>query len=137
MQQSIQGPLGHYAVNVTSAAKLCSQSLCNNHGRCVRKTPESSSYLHMPESSRKKYVPPKSFKFVISEKSKLQTIMDMKDRFVCHCYYSWGGESCHLHSSDLLSWKNKAPDANFNFPVFLSMTLSVILMKFLYSLLQC
>nr|XP_013217700.1 LOW QUALITY PROTEIN: hyaluronidase-1-like [Ictidomys tridecemlineatus] len=130
VQQSIQGPLGHYAVNVTSAAKLCSQSLCNSHGRCVRKTPESSSYLHMPESSRKKYVPQKSFRFVISEKSKLQTIMDMKNRFVCHCYYSWGGESCHLPYSDFLSWKNKAPDANFNFPVFLGMNLSVILMNF-------
>uniref|UniRef100_A0A8C2YKF6 Hyaluronidase n=1 Tax=Chinchilla lanigera TaxID=34839 RepID=A0A8C2YKF6_CHILA len=128
VQQSIQGPLGTYAVNVTSAAKLCSQSLCSNHGRCVRKIPESSFYLHMPENSSKKYISNKSFRFVISEKNKLKTIMDMKDGFMCHCYYGWHGESCH-YSSDLLSWKNKAPIAGFNLPVFLAVTVCVILLN--------
>jgi hyaluronoglucosaminidase len=126
VQQSIRGPLGSYAVNVTSAAKLCSQSLCNNHGRCVRKTPESFSYLHMPESSSKKYSPNKRLIFVISKESKLKTTMDMKNGFVCHCYYGWHGESCYHHSPDLL---NKAPIADFNSSVFLAMNLSVILLN--------
>ncbi|XP_008704123.1 hyaluronidase-4-like [Ursus maritimus] len=127
VQKSIQGPLGHYAVNVTSAAKFCSQSLCNNNGRCIRKTPESSSYLHMPESSTKKYILSKSFRFIISPTSKLKTIKAMKNGFVCHCYYGWHGESCQRHSSDLLRGKSKAPMTNFNLSVFLSMTLSMIL----------
>ncbi|XP_001139800.4 hyaluronidase-4-like [Pan troglodytes] len=129
VQQSIRGPLGHYAVNVTSAAKLCSQSLCNNHGRCIRKTPESSFYLHMPESSGKEYVLNKSFRFIISENNKQKTIKDMKNGFVCHCYYGWHGPSCHDNSSDLLRVMNKAPTVNFNLLVFLSMASSVILLK--------
>lgn len=127
VQKSIQGPLGHYAVNVTSAAKFCSQSICNNNGRCIRKTPESSSYLHMPESSTKKYILSKSFRFIISPTSKLKTIKAMKNGFVCHCYYGWHGESCQRHSSDLLRGKSKDPMTNFNLSVFLSMTSSMIL----------
>lgn len=127
VQKSIQGPLGHYAVNVTSAAKFCSQSLCNNNGRCIRKTPESSSYLHMPESSTKKYILNKSFRFIISSTSKLKTTKVMKNGFVCHCYYGWQGESCQQPSSDILRGKNKAPRTSFIVPVFLSTTLSVIL----------
>ncbi|XP_012617536.1 hyaluronidase-4-like isoform X1 [Microcebus murinus] len=137
VQQSIQGSLGHYVVNVTSAAELCSKSLCNNHGRCVRKTPESSSYLHMPESSGKKYVQNKSFRFIISENIKLKVITDMKNGFVCHCYYGWHGQSCHSQTSELPTEKSKAPTANFNLSVFLSMVLSVILLKSYCALLKC
>uniref|UniRef100_A0A673V050 Hyaluronidase n=1 Tax=Suricata suricatta TaxID=37032 RepID=A0A673V050_SURSU len=106
VQKSIQGPLGHYAVNVTSAAKFCSQSLCNNNGRCVRKTPESSAYLHMPESSTKKYILNKSFRFIISPTEKLKTVKVMRNKFVCHCYRGWRGESCRQYSADLLGEKS-------------------------------
>ncbi|XP_064146444.1 hyaluronidase-4-like [Loxodonta africana] len=133
VQQSILGSLGYYIVNVTSAATLCSRSLCNNNGRCVRKTPESSSYLHMPESSRKKYLPNKSFRFIISQEKKLKAVKDMKNEFVCQCYYGWHGESCKQHSSDLLARKNKASTVNLNLSVFLSVTLSVIMLIFFLS----
>ncbi|KAM9216781.1 hyaluronidase-4-like [Dugong dugon] len=133
VQQSILGSLGYYTVNVTSAATLCSKSLCNNNGRCVRKTPESSSYLHMPESSRKKYFPNKSFRFIISQEKKLKAVKDMKNEFMCHCYYGWHGESCKQHSSDFLGRQNKASTANFHLSVFLSMTLSMIMLIFFLS----
>ena len=107
MQKFIQGPLGHYAVNVTTAAKLCSQSLCNNNGRCIRKTSESSSYLHMPGSSSKKYGLRKSLRVIISPANKLKTIKGMKDGFVCHCYHGWHGESCQQLSSDVLRITDK------------------------------
>ncbi|XP_004741914.1 hyaluronidase-4-like [Mustela nigripes] len=127
VQKSIQGSLGHYAVNVTSAAKFCSQSLCHNNGRCIRKVPESSSYLHMPGSSTKKYILSKSFRFIISPTRKLKTIKAMKNGFMCHCYPGWHGESCQQHSSDLLRGNSKALMTNFNLSVFLSVTLSTIL----------
>ncbi|CAH6778348.1 Hyal6 [Phodopus roborovskii] len=129
VQETIQGLLGPYVFNVTSAAKLCSQSLCNSHGRCVRKTAESSFYLHMPEDSHKNYVINKGFRFVTSARSKLKTIMNMKNGFVCHCYYGWYGESCRSRFPNLSSRKNKAPLTAFNSVVFLDMTLCVILMK--------
>ncbi|XP_040584641.1 hyaluronidase-like isoform X2 [Mesocricetus auratus] len=130
VQETIQGLLGPYAFNVTSAAKLCSQSLCNSHGRCVRKTAESSFYLHMPEDSHKNYVINKGFKFVTSASSKLKTIMNMKNGFVCHCYYGWYGESCRSHFPNILSRKNKAPVTAFNLVVLLGMNLCVILTNF-------
>ncbi|XP_071227462.1 hyaluronidase-1-like [Salvelinus alpinus] len=43
--------LGLYAVNVTTAARLCGVSLCQGRGRCVRRKPESSAYLHLPPSN--------------------------------------------------------------------------------------
>ncbi|XP_069852772.1 hyaluronidase-4-like [Dipodomys merriami] len=134
VQQSIQGPLGSYAVNVTSAAELCSESLCNNRGRCVRKTLEASCYLHMPGNSSKKFMPNKSFRFVTSKQSKLKTITDMKNGFGCHCYYGWHGDSCQYSSPDVLSQKNKSPDTDFNSQVFLGMNLSGILLKIFYFL---
>ncbi|XP_040857851.1 hyaluronidase-4-like [Ochotona curzoniae] len=132
VKQSVQGPLGHYAVNVTSAAQFCSETLCNSHGRCVRKTPESSSYLHMPESSRRKYVISKSLRFTLSESSKLKATTAMKNGFVCHCYHGWHGESCHQQpTSDLSKRKNTASITPFSLPTFLCMTLPVIPLHFL------
>uniref|UniRef100_A0A673FTH7 Hyaluronidase n=1 Tax=Sinocyclocheilus rhinocerous TaxID=307959 RepID=A0A673FTH7_9TELE len=40
--------LGPYAVNVTTAARLCGVSLCQGRGRCVRKKPEDPTFLHLP-----------------------------------------------------------------------------------------
>lgn len=47
MKKYIDGPLGHYVINVTSAAKLCSKALCKKNGRCVRKRLDSGAYLHL------------------------------------------------------------------------------------------
>ncbi|XP_034393466.1 glyco_hydro_56 domain-containing protein [Cyclopterus lumpus] len=43
--------LGPYSINVTAATRLCSASLCQGKGRCVRQNPESSVYLHLPLTS--------------------------------------------------------------------------------------
>ena len=46
----VRDVLGPYSVNVTAAARLCSVSLCQGRGRCVRRNAESSAYLHLPRS---------------------------------------------------------------------------------------
>ncbi|KAJ8015905.1 hypothetical protein DPEC_G00001540 [Dallia pectoralis] len=43
--------LGSYVVNVTTSARLCGVSLCQGLGRCVRRKPESSAYLHLPPAN--------------------------------------------------------------------------------------
>ncbi|XP_074538040.1 hyaluronidase-1 [Halichoeres trimaculatus] len=43
--------LGPYSLNVTTATALCSASLCQGKGRCVRQNPGSSAYLHLPPPS--------------------------------------------------------------------------------------
>uniref|UniRef100_A0A8C5EE75 Hyaluronidase n=1 Tax=Gouania willdenowi TaxID=441366 RepID=A0A8C5EE75_GOUWI len=40
--------LGPYSLNVTTATRLCSASLCQGRGRCVRQNAERSAYLHLP-----------------------------------------------------------------------------------------
>uniref|UniRef100_A0A3Q3JN39 Hyaluronidase n=1 Tax=Monopterus albus TaxID=43700 RepID=A0A3Q3JN39_MONAL len=52
--------LGPYSINVTTAAQLCSVSLCRGKGRCVRRNLESTAYIHLPSPSKvKEKVPEK------------------------------------------------------------------------------
>ncbi|XP_029013024.1 glyco_hydro_56 domain-containing protein isoform X2 [Betta splendens] len=44
--------LGPYSNNVTMATRLCSASLCQGKGRCVRQNADSPAYLHLPPPSR-------------------------------------------------------------------------------------
>lgn len=48
MAEFVTKVLGPYSSNVTTAARLCSASLCQGKGRCVRQNPDSSVYLHLP-----------------------------------------------------------------------------------------
>lgn len=43
----LRGTLSQYLLNVSTAAELCSQTLCGSHGRCLRKKPDSDVYLHL------------------------------------------------------------------------------------------
>lgn len=43
----LRGTLSQYLLNVSTAAELCSQTLCGSHGRCLRKNPDSDVYLHL------------------------------------------------------------------------------------------
>lgn len=48
LAEFVRKVLGPYSMNVTTATLLCSASLCQGKGRCVRQNPESSAYLHLP-----------------------------------------------------------------------------------------
>ncbi|TRZ03167.1 hypothetical protein DNTS_026025, partial [Danionella cerebrum] len=39
--------LGRYIVNITEAAFLCSRSVCSAQGRCVRRDPTRTTFLHL------------------------------------------------------------------------------------------
>ncbi|XP_073447749.1 hyaluronidase-2-like isoform X1 [Aquarana catesbeiana] len=47
MTSYLDGDLGQYIVNVTTAASLCSQTLCGGNGRCLRKENATNAYLHL------------------------------------------------------------------------------------------
>ncbi|KAM5172013.1 hyaluronidase-1-like [Mantella aurantiaca] len=101
----VDGDFGHYIVNVTSAAKLCSKVLCGKNGRCVRKNQKSATYLHLN---------PKNFKikshfngkghYVTGHHGK-EDIQYMKQKFVCQCFEGWTGMFCEIPDSDDLKWK--------------------------------
>ncbi|KAM6924903.1 hyaluronidase-2 [Xenentodon cancila] len=48
LAEFVRKVLGPYSSNVTAATQLCSASLCQGKGRCVRQNPNSSAYLHLP-----------------------------------------------------------------------------------------
>ncbi|TSM52335.1 Hyaluronidase PH-20 [Bagarius yarrelli] len=76
--------LNKYIINVTTAAKLCSELLCQGNGRCVRKSYDSDDYLHLNIKS-----------FNIREIDGIYkvfgvpSIIDLTawaDKFTCQCY---------------------------------------------------
>ncbi|XP_038552795.1 hyaluronidase-2 [Micropterus salmoides] len=88
----LRGPLGQYLLNVSTAAELCSQTLCASRGRCLRKNPDSDVYLHLNplhhhiiEQSGK---PTVTGELGEAEKRSFQT------EFQCQCYSGYQGEVC-------------------------------------------
>ncbi|XP_029472263.1 hyaluronidase-4-like [Rhinatrema bivittatum] len=98
VKKYISGPLGHYIINVTSAAKLCSKVLCRKNGRCVRKTTNSSAHLHLNPGSFK--IQTRSSgggpRFFVKGKAKEADVRAMKEGFLCQCYQGWTGIFCEL-----------------------------------------
>ncbi|XP_053171264.1 hyaluronidase-1-like [Scomber japonicus] len=89
--------LGPYLVNVTSAATLCSQTMCSSRGRCERRDPKSSTYLHLDPTVWTVVTEIKSVggpHYKVLGKMSTQELALMKCKFQCKCYPGWGGESC-------------------------------------------
>ncbi|XP_075062071.1 hyaluronidase-1-like [Mixophyes fleayi] len=105
VKKYIDGPFGHYIVNVTSAAKLCSKVLCRKNGRCVRKNPHSQAYLHLnPKNFKiKSHVSGKG-QYVTGHHGK-EDVRYMKHKFVCQCFEGWTGMFCELPYPEDLKWK--------------------------------
>uniref|UniRef100_A0A8D0DQI8 Hyaluronidase n=1 Tax=Salvator merianae TaxID=96440 RepID=A0A8D0DQI8_SALMN len=97
----VNGPLGHYVINVTSAAKLCSKVLCKKNGRCIRKNSESDAYLHLPSDSFKILVEETGAhkEVIVKGKPTEEDVKAMKEKFVCQCYQGWTGMFCELPCS--------------------------------------
>ncbi|KAM4613909.1 hyaluronidase-1 [Polymixia lowei] len=93
----IDETLGHYLVNVTSAATLCSQKVCSSRGRCQRRFPNSRAYLHLDPAvwkvtSEKKAEGGQSY--TVLGQIRPHQVMKMKSQFQCKCYPGWTGETC-------------------------------------------
>ncbi|XP_029993510.1 hyaluronidase-5-like [Sphaeramia orbicularis] len=73
-----------YIANVTAAAMLCSQVLCQGNGRCIRKNYDSTHYLHLNPAhfnilrAKKKYV-------AVGLPSK-EDLDAWNENFTCQCY---------------------------------------------------
>ncbi|XP_031419994.1 hyaluronoglucosaminidase 6 [Clupea harengus] len=98
VKKYIDGPLGHYVINVTSAAKLCSKALCKKNGKCVRKSLDSGAYLHLnPRFFHIHRNPgPQGPRFTVRGHLNNHDILDMKHKFTCQCYQGWTGIYCEM-----------------------------------------
>ena len=95
----IDETLGHYLVNVTSAALLCGQTMCSSKGRCQRREPSSRAYLHLDPAFWKVVSDDKpgggrSYRVLEQPESRLAP--NMESQFKCVCYPGWAGEHCSI-----------------------------------------
>ncbi|XP_004677233.1 PREDICTED: hyaluronidase PH-20 [Condylura cristata] len=81
----MQHLLNPYIINVTLAAKMCSQVLCQEQGMCVRKHWNSSDYLHLnPKNFAIEMA--KDGKYTIRGKPTLEDLKQLSQKFHCSCY---------------------------------------------------
>lgn len=101
----LRGPLGVYLLNVSTAAELCSQTVCGSQGRCLRRHPDTDAYLHLNPLTHSISSQDGRLKLSgqLGEAERLRFHMD----FQCQCYSGYQGEDCG--QTDPLQQKGKAP----------------------------
>lgn len=81
--------LSPYVANVTAAALLCSQVLCQGAGRCLRKDYDSASYLHLSAAHFRLRLVGGRYEAV--GRPAAADLDAWASVFTCHCY---AGSSC-------------------------------------------
>ncbi|XP_029009178.1 hyaluronidase-5-like [Betta splendens] len=84
LSHHLTSSLNPYLTNVTAAAMLCSQALCQGRGRCVRKRHDSSHYLHL--DPQRFMVLQAGGKYVAVGVPSEAELRDWEERFTCQCY---------------------------------------------------
>lgn len=88
----LQGPLGRYLLNVSTAAEQCSQELCKSHGRCFRRIPDNDVYLHLSPSTHS--IIHQDGQLKVSGSPGRAELSVFRTHFQCQCYSGYGGETC-------------------------------------------
>ncbi|XP_019399001.1 PREDICTED: hyaluronidase PH-20 [Crocodylus porosus] len=81
----LRDTLNPYIINVTMAAKICSQALCKDSGACVRKNWNTSDYLHLNPENFVIWTT-KDGKYAIKGQPTFQDLQQLIDKFDCRCY---------------------------------------------------
>ncbi|KAM6984769.1 hyaluronidase PH-20-like [Aplochiton taeniatus] len=76
--------LNPYIANVTAAAQLCSDLLCQGNGRCVRKRYDSDHYLHLNPTNFRLLSAQGQYRFL--GRPSLTDLRVYSRRFTCQCY---------------------------------------------------
>ncbi|XP_041445039.1 hyaluronidase 2 L homeolog isoform X1 [Xenopus laevis] len=97
IKRYLEEDLGRYIVNVTTAAELCSQSLCNGNGRCLRQDNITDAFLHLNSANFQIVSAPKDSQgpsLRAEGKLSAEDIAVLRSQFRCQCYVDWYGDSC-------------------------------------------
>ncbi|XP_058258375.1 hyaluronidase-2 [Hemibagrus wyckioides] len=94
LAEYIKGPLGSYLLNVSSAAEQCSHSVCGSRGRCLRRQPDSDTYLHLDPQSHRIVVQGKHL--VVEGCMGSEELKRMREDFICQCFSGYQGNNCEL-----------------------------------------
>ncbi|EMP33866.1 Hyaluronidase-1 [Chelonia mydas] len=94
LKEYVDRSLGHYIVNVTSSATLCSLTVCSSHGRCVRRAGYPDAFLHLSPSSftvrRHRSWPHLRLQGQLAKQEQAKLV----EEFSCQCYAGWAGTRC-------------------------------------------
>lgn len=115
----LQTQLSQYLLNVSTAAELCSRSLCGFHGRCLRKIQESDVYLHLNPVTHS--VHNVDGKPKVTGELDEEEEMRFKAEFQCQCYSGYEGEHCER--SNMPSEATKISPLHFVILLILSLHL--------------
>lgn len=97
IKSNLEGTLGRYLVNVTSAAALCSEAVCSGQGRCRRRDAFPGAYLHLDPGSWSmvRTVGPHGARWhTLRTRQGNGYVRDMLAGFDCQCFPGWGGPRC-------------------------------------------
>ncbi|XP_004608464.1 hyaluronidase PH-20-like [Sorex araneus] len=84
-----------YLINLTLAAKICSQALCQDQGFCTRKFWNSTDYLHL--NSENFVIKFESCdKFIVFGQPSVQDLIQLSNNFDCSCF---GNVSCRKNEN--------------------------------------
>lgn len=93
LKDYVEGPLGHYIINVTASANLCSQSLCSGQGRCVRQE-NKQGFLHLDPLYFTIDLQAGKPWMVAQSLESGGDISWLAEEFSCQCYDKWKGPRC-------------------------------------------
>ncbi|XP_053742553.1 hyaluronidase-4 [Synchiropus splendidus] len=103
--------LGQYITNVTRAAEVCSDVMCQGNGRCIRRDPQAPHYLHLSSDSYQ-ILPSGDGDFTVVGWHSPHELQQMTERFRCHCYEGHEGEDCHSINSVMEDDEQKTEEDN-------------------------
>ncbi|XP_007944947.1 hyaluronidase PH-20 [Orycteropus afer afer] len=81
--------LNPYIINVTLAAKMCSQVLCQEQGVCTRKQWNSTDYLHLNPENFVIHIG-KGGQYIVHGKPTPEDLQQFSQNFQCSCYAGFG-----------------------------------------------
>ncbi|XP_025901825.1 hyaluronidase-1 [Nothoprocta perdicaria] len=93
LKNYLDGDLGHYILNVTTSAELCSQKLCSGQGRCVRKKTHSG-FLHLDPFNFAIEKDSSNTHLEVGSSTSSSDSSQLADEFTCQCYDDWKGAHC-------------------------------------------
>ncbi|KAI1890308.1 hypothetical protein AGOR_G00152400 [Albula goreensis] len=88
----LQGQLGQYLLNVSTAAEQCSKALCASRGRCLRRRPDDDVYLHL--SSHSQRIVTEGGELRVSGQPDAAETDQLRENFRCQCYSGYRGDTC-------------------------------------------
>ncbi|KAM9813932.1 hyaluronidase-2 [Neosynchiropus ocellatus] len=92
LNQYLQGLLGQYLLNVSTAAEECSQALCKARGRCLRRLPDADVYLHLSPLTHS--ISSQAGRLRVSGGPGKAELAFFRSHFQCQCYSGYQGEAC-------------------------------------------